>query len=96
MLTALRNLGAAVVGTPPGQPGNNFGDALMFELKNSSIQGFVSFKRIITFPDDPQIGHCLVPDHTLSYDTFAELGFDPNAEVRLALRMLAGTMDEPR
>jgi len=91
MLTALRNLGAVTVGTPPGQPGNNFGDMLMFKLKHSAIQGFVSFKRVITFPDDPTKGHCLMPDHVLTYDRFAGFGFDPNSEVRLALEILAGS-----
>lgn len=89
MLTSLYNHGATVVGTSSAQPGNNFGDMLLFTLNNTQIQGGVSFKRIITFPDDPIKGQCLKPHFELTYDKFRQLGYDANAEVLFALEIVA-------
>jgi len=88
VLTGLRAMGADIVGTPSAQPGNNFGDVLQFELTNTGIGVFVSFKQIITFPDDPEGGRCLLPDHPLTLDRYRSFAFDPNAEVLLALEIL--------
>ncbi|HUU47116.1 MAG TPA: S41 family peptidase [Acidobacteriota bacterium] len=90
VLTALNDQGATVVGTPPGQPGNNFGDVLMYKLNETGIQGFVSYKQVVTYPDDPEKGRCLIPDVVLTYDKLRSYGFDPNAEVLLALEVLGG------
>ena len=88
MLTSLYDKGATIVGTPSAQPGNNFGDILLFSLKNTGIQAGVSFKRILTFPDDPEMGHCLIPHFTITYAKLADYNFDPNAEILLALEIL--------
>jgi len=85
MLAALEGRGATVVGTPSAHAGNNFGDSLLFRLTNTQLRGAVSFKRNVTFPDDPEKGRCLVPDIILTHEKWASLNFDPNAEVLLAL-----------
>ncbi len=88
LLTALTEKGAVVAGTPSAQPGNNFGDVLFFQLKNSEIRGYVSYKQNITFPNDPVKGKCLVPDYVLTYEKFAEYNFDPEAEIIFAQEIL--------
>jgi hypothetical protein len=85
MLAALEGLGATVVGTPSAHAGNNFGDSLLFQLANTQLRGAVSFKQNVTFPDDPVKGHCLRPDIMLTNEKWAALGYDPNAEVLLAI-----------
>ena len=47
-----------------------------------------------TFPDDPKLGRCLLPEHPLSFETLAAYDFDPNAEVLLALEVLQRTRPE--
>jgi Peptidase family S41 len=89
LMTALSKNGALTVGTPSAQPGNNFGDSLILQLKNTGIQAFVAFKRIVAFPDDPDKGRFLPVDHLLTYSKLASYGFDPNAEVLLALDIVA-------
>lgn len=83
-------MGARVVGTPSAQPGNNFGDVLQFQLKNTGLEAFVSHKRNITFPDDPEKGRCLQPHYPITLEKFAIYDFDPNAEILLALEILSG------
>jgi len=85
MLAALEGLGATVVGTPSAHAGNNFGDSLLFQMTNTGLRGAVSFKQNVTFPNDPDKGRCLRPDVMLTYDQWASLDFDSNAEILLAL-----------
>jgi hypothetical protein len=89
LMTFLSKKGAAIVGTPSAQPGNNFGDSLILQLKNTGIQAFVAFKQIVSFPDDPGKGRLFPVDHPLTYAKLASYGFDPNAEVLLALEVIA-------
>jgi len=91
MLAALEQFGATVVGTTPAYVGNNFTDSLLFRLNHTQLVGAVSFKKNITFPDDPDSGRSLTPDVLLTYKKWASLNFDPNAEVLLALEFLAGS-----
>jgi hypothetical protein len=88
VLTGLYAMGAIVVGTPSAQPGNNFGDVLQFQLRNTGLEGFVSHKQNITFPDDPEKGRCLQPHHPLTLEKLASYDFDPNAEILMALEIL--------
>lgn len=94
MLAALEELGATVVGTPSAHAGNNFGDSLLFQLTNTQLRGAVSFKQNVTFPDDPDKGRCLKPDIMLTYEKWASLSFDPNAEVLLALQFFQEKVDD--
>jgi hypothetical protein len=91
MLAALQQFGAAVVGTTPAYVGNTFTDSLLFRLKNTQLVGAVSFKKNITFPEDPDTERSLKPDVVLTYEKWASLDFDPDAEVLLALAFLAGS-----
>ena len=81
-------MGAKVVGTPSGQAPNNFGDVIMFNLKHSGINGFVSFKQNITFPNDNKRGNCFVPDFMLTEKIYRDSGFDPNVEIKMAINLL--------
>jgi len=91
MLAALQQFGATVVGTIPAYVGNNFTDSLLFRLMNTQLVGAVSFKKSITFPDDPDTGRSLIPDVVLTHEKWASLDLDPDAEVLLALEFLAGS-----
>jgi hypothetical protein len=42
------------------------------------------------FPDDPERGKLLRPDHELTLEKLKTYDFDPNAEVLLALEALLG------
>ncbi len=95
MLAALSSLGATVVGTPPAQAGNCFSDSLLFRLRNTQLMCAVAFKQNVTFPDDPERGRCLIPDVRLTFEKLAALGFDPNAEVLLALETLGHPARRP-
>jgi hypothetical protein len=88
MMTALYNLGAQLVGTPSSQAPNNFGDSLPFVLKNTGIKAFVSYKQILSFPDDKEKGFCLMPQHLMTYEILKKYAFVPNAEVFFALDIL--------
>jgi hypothetical protein len=88
LMTGLYSMGAKIVGTPSGQAPNNFGDVLMYNLNNSGIRGFVSFKQNITFPDDDEKGKCLFPDILLTEEFYKNSNYDPNAEIKLAIDYL--------
>jgi hypothetical protein len=86
----MRNLyynGAAIVGVPSGQAGNSFGNVIPWKLANSAIEGGVSYKCDLSFPNDPVRGKVLTPDHALTYAKLVKYGFDPNAAVRYALEL---------
>jgi hypothetical protein len=88
MMTDLYFCGAILLGTPSGQPGNNFGDVISTTLNHSQIKVFLPYKGIFTFPDDPEKGRCLDPHIKLTYGHFVSYGFDANSEVLLALDLL--------
>ena len=56
----------------------------------------VAFKQLVSFPDDPEKGRLFPIDHPLTFAKLASTGFDPNAEVLLALEVIAsGTNRRP-
>lgn len=85
----LYRMGAILVGTPSAQSGNCFIDAITSELNHSGIGISLSSKVQILFPEDEERGRVLMPDHRLTYEKLAELNFDPNAGLILALEVLA-------
>lgn len=85
LLVVLKRLGAKVVGVPSAQAGNCFIDSLAYRLDHSGLEGSISFKRSLKFPDDPNMGALLLPDLELDYANWSALGFDPEAAVLLAL-----------
>ena len=92
---SLVQLGGVLIGTPSGQAGNCFGDTLGFVLTNTGIQGSVSYKQFVNFPNDPEKGRVLRPEVELTYQKLASCGFDPNAEVILALDKLGMREQNP-
>jgi len=77
--------GATLLGVPSAQAANCFIDGLRYRLKHSQLEGLVSFKRSLGFPNDPERGKVLRPHHELTYAYLAHQGFDPNATLRPAL-----------
>ncbi len=75
---------------PSAQAGNCFIDALSYKLKHSSLEGFISFKRSLSFPHDSERGKLLRPTYELTYEYLASRNFDPHATVSLALEYQAG------
>lgn len=88
MAVRLYRMGAVIVGTPSSQSGNCFIDAITTTLDNTGIGLALSSKEQILFPEDEEKGRVLMPDHLLTYEKLAELNFDPNAELLLALEAL--------
>jgi hypothetical protein len=77
--------GAKIIGVPSAQAGNCFIDALYYRLDHSALEGAISFKRSIQFPNDPELGKILRPAVELTYAHLIAAHFDPNTTVRLAL-----------
>ncbi|NOY26903.1 MAG: hypothetical protein GXP62_13610, partial [Oligoflexia bacterium] len=86
----LRGLGATVVGVASAQAGNCYIDTMPFRLDNSGLQGSISSKLSLAWPDDPALGKVLEPDVVLGVDDMLRLEGDPNATVLLALDRFAG------
>ena len=84
ILLALHRIGATLVGTPSGQAPNCFIDALAFTLPKSGLSATVSYKAVYNFKDAAR-GRVLPCDRPLTYNRLKTLGFDPNAEVLMAL-----------
>jgi hypothetical protein len=91
LMADLYQLGGEIVGTPSGQAGNSCGDVRPFKLSNSNIMGNVSTKFFIAFPDDPEAGTLLKPQHPLTYEKFKATHFDENAALRYALSLVTGS-----
>ena len=89
LLTALYENGAKIIGTPSGQSANNFGDALLYNLDNTGIRGFVSYKQVLTYPKNFEKGKCFMPDYILTIDKFRQYNSDPNAEILYSLDLLS-------
>jgi hypothetical protein len=81
--------GADVVGVPSAQAGNCFIDILRFRLDHSGLEGMLSFKRSLLFPDDAERGRVLRPARELTYADLIARQFDSQATVALALDHLA-------
>ncbi|MFA5403385.1 MAG: S41 family peptidase [Ignavibacteria bacterium] len=88
MMRDLYYNGATIVGVPSSQAGNSFGNIIMWKLANSGIEGSVSYKYDLSFPNDPVKGEVLTPHYVLTYKKLAEYGFDPNSSIRYALELL--------
>ena len=84
----LKQAGAEIVGIPSAQAGNCFGDIIQSELPNSGLKFQVSRKYFELFPNDPERGRVLVPDHLMTYDVMASYDFDPAALIWFALDLL--------
>jgi hypothetical protein len=93
LMVDLYQLDGEIVGIPSGQAGNSCGDVRSFELANSKFKGNVSTKSFIAFPDDPEAGELLMPQHPLTYEQFKAYDFDENTTFRYALSLIAGSYD---
>ena len=65
-----------------------FIDVLSYQLRHSGLKGYVSYKRSLYFPNDPERGKLLRPTHELTYKYLASQNFDPHATISLALDYL--------
>jgi len=80
--------GAVLIDVPSAQAGNCFIDSLPYRLDHSGLGGSISYKWSRLFPEDPERGKLLRPQIEPTYASLANMGFDPNATVRLALEHL--------
>ena len=67
-----------------------------FELPRTGLRGSVSHKWYELFQDDPGTGRVLRPHRQMTYEKLASYGFDPHAEILLALEVAGIEMDEVR
>ncbi len=84
-LLSLHRTGATLVGVPGSQAPNCFIDIGFVTLPASRLTAMVSMRAAQAFPEDPVKGRMLPCDLPLTYERFKALGFDPNAEVLMAL-----------
>ena len=88
MLQYFAKSNAIIVGTPSGQAPNTFSDQNPFELKNSGLNFYLTYKMGYSFPELDDTIDVLMPDYLLTYDKLKSYNFDPNAEVIYALEVL--------
>lgn len=84
VMNYLNRSGAEIIGIPSAQSGNCFGDIITFELPNSGIKYNVSRKYFELYPDDPETGKVLRPDHILTHQKMASYNFDPASLILFA------------
>ncbi|NHJ46280.1 MAG: hypothetical protein FK733_00695 [Asgard group archaeon] len=87
MMKIFDEMGAALIGTPSSQNENTAGWILNFELKNSSLTGWVACKYYVAFTDRLKDGVYQI-DYPITYDLLKEYNFDPNSELLFALDLL--------
>jgi len=87
-MVALSLNGATLIGTPSGQSLRAFGNGTLWELDHTGIGGCISRSYFDPYPDDPARGETWPVDVPLTYECLASTGFDPNAELLLALEWL--------
>jgi hypothetical protein len=90
MALVLLRHGAKIIGVPSAQAGNCFIDALYYHLDHSALEGAISFKRSVQFPNAPEQGRVLRPEVELTYAQLAAAQFDPHTTVRFALERFVG------
>lgn len=81
--------GATLVGTPSGQSIRGFGNATLWTLDHTGVQGLIARSYFDPYPNDPERSEVWPIDVPLTHEYLAATGFDPNAEVLLALDWLA-------
>jgi len=87
MMKTLNELGAALIGAPSSQGGNNAGWILNYKLDNTGLKGWVACKYYSSFSDKIKNGVYL-PDFMLTYDKLSKNNFDPNAEINYVLEII--------
>ncbi len=80
--------GATLIGTPSAQAANSFCNADRWVMPNSGIDGQVNRMYYVEFPIGSDLAHTLPMHHQVTYEELAAYGFDPNAELLLALDWL--------
>ncbi|MFC2077998.1 S41 family peptidase [Candidatus Bipolaricaulota bacterium] len=88
MMQQLDLAGATLVGTPSSQSPNFFDLATGWRLDNTGIEGTISHGWFLLSPKDPGRAGIWSIDLPLTYGYLATTGFDPNAEMLLALEWL--------
>jgi hypothetical protein len=81
---SLRRMGATLVGVPAGQAGNAFANVKYVRLAHSGLMAGVSSRLFVMFPEKQGSYPALPVDVPLTYERWAETGFDANAEITLA------------
>jgi hypothetical protein len=87
-LAYLKEMGAEIVGVPPGQSPNTFMEVTPFTLTRSRLSGSISNSEQVFLPETPTASAYPV-DHPLTWDVARTFKFDDDAAVRYALAVLA-------
>ena len=77
LLDMLKRCGATIIGIPPSQPANAFTNVIGFSLNNSGIEGQVSTKLMLKYPDK-EIFYNVEPDIIIGIESFQKYGWDKN------------------
>jgi hypothetical protein len=92
----LRELGAVVVGVPPGQAPNAFMETTPFVLSESYLEGSISNSVQILLPEDPG-ARALRPEFELTYELLTTYDFAEDAALHHTLDLIAqGHLAEAR
>ena len=94
-MRALDSAGATLFGTPSGQSMRAFGNGTLWELDHTRVQGIIARTYFDPYPNDPARGEVWPIAVPLTYEYLASTGFDPNAEILLALDWLGGQRSAP-
>ncbi len=90
-LAFLKEMGAEIVGVPPGQSPNAFMEVTPFRLSRSMLEGSISNSAQVFSPEAPTASVYPV-DHPLTWQTAARFDFDEDAAVWFAMSLAqAGT-----
>ncbi len=88
MLQYFAKSNAIIVGTPSGQAPNTYSDQNPFELENSGLNLYLTYKMGYSFPELDDNIDVLMPHYLMTYDKLKSYNFDPNSEVIFALEVL--------
>lgn len=92
----LSEMGAELVGVTPGQAGNTFMEQTAFRLPGTGLRASVSNSVQLLYPDDPDKGRELTPDHAMYQEDFMRYSASADAEILHALQLIRKTLDAMR
>lgn len=85
----LRKIGnATIVGVSPRQAYNASMETTNFTLPNSQLSGSVSNSYQLFMPEDIERGEILIPDFEVTWEIFANYGYDLETEIRYSIDLI--------
>lgn len=84
----LSEMGAELIGVTPAQAGNTFMEQTAFRLPGTGLRASVSNSVQLLYPDDPQKGRELTPDHAMYQEDFHRYSTSADAEILRTLELI--------